>query len=435
MTRPAVGAPGPGYDTDAPGDIDGPYAWGRLAMCLLISMIGGAGLWSVVVVLPAVEADFGVSRADASLPYTFTLIGVAIGTVLMGKLADRVGIVPALCLGGVALGAGYGVTSIAPTIWMFSAGHALLIGMLGGAVTFGPLLADISHWFVRRRGIAVAIAASGNYLAGTVWPPIIDYLIQDVGWRETHQIIGIFCVVTVVPMAMTLRRRSPIGHAPAPAAARGRNGRAPLPGPVLQALLIVAGLACCIAMAMPQVHIVAYCLELGYDSQRGAEMLSLMLATGIVSRLVCGALADRIGALPTLLLSSTLQMLALLLFLPFDGLVPLYVVSALFGLSQGGIVPTYALIVRQFFPASQAGVRVGMVLSATLIGMGVGGWMSGAIFDLTLSYTAAFLNGVAWNVLHIAIAGFLLFMLGRQGGDSAPQATDHDGSGMRLRPA
>lgn len=435
MSRSEMGAAGPGYDSDAPADIDGPYAWARLAMCLLISMIGGAGLWSVVVVLPAVEADFGVSRADASLPYTFTLIGVAIGTVLMGKLADRVGIVPALCLGGVALGVGYWATSQAPTIWIFSAEHALLIGMLGGAVTFGPLLADISHWFLRRRGIAVAIAASGNYLAGTVWPPIIDYLIQEIGWRETHQIIGVFCVVTVVPMALTLRRRSPIGHAPPPPPARGRNGRPPLPSPVLQGLLIVAGLACCIAMAMPQVHIVAYCLELGYDSQRGAEMLSLMLATGIVSRLACGALADRIGALKTLLLSSALQALALLLFLPFDGLVPLYVVSALFGLSQGGIVPTYALIVRQFFPASQAGVRVGVVLSATLVGMGLGGWMSGAIYDLTLSYMAAFLNGIAWNVLHIAIAAFLLFMMGSRGDDTAPDRSEEGGSSMRLRPA
>jgi len=422
MTHPASR----GYDDDAPDDIDGPYAWARLAICLLISTIGGAGLWSVVVVLPAVEAEFEVSRADASLPYTFTLIGVAIGTVLMGRLADRFGIVSALILGGLALGVGYAATSFAPTIWVFSAGHALLIGMLGGAVTFGPLLADISHWFVKRRGIAVAIAASGNYLAGTVWPPIVDYLIEAVGWRETHQIIAIFCVATVVPMALALRRRSPIGHAPAPVLPQRPDGRAPLPMPVLQGLLIVAGLACCIAMAMPQVHIVAYCLELGYESQRGAEMLSLMLATGIVSRLVCGVLADRIGALWTLFLSSSLQALALLLFLPFDGLVPLYIVSALFGLSQGGIVPTYALIVRQFFPATQAGVRVGVVLSATLIGMGLGGWMSGAIFDLTLNYTAAFLNGVAWNVLHVGIAALLLFVLGR----SAAR-----GSGMRLRPA
>ena len=255
------------------------------------------------------------------------------------------------------------------------------------------------------------------------------------GWRETHQIIAIFCVVTVVPMALALRRRSPIGHAPAPVVATGRNGKPPLPSPVLQGLLIVAGLACCIAMAMPQVHIVAYCLELGYDSQRGAEMLSLMLGTGIVSRLVCGALADRIGALWTLLLSSMMQTLALLLFLPFDGLVPLYVVSALFGLSQGGIVPTYTLIVRQFFPAAQAGVRVGVVLSATLVGMGLGGWMSGAIYDLTLSYTAAFVNGIGWNVLHIAIAAFLLFSLGRQGGGRSNEQTDQRGPAMQFRTA
>jgi MFS family permease len=407
MTRP--------YDDDAPGDIDGPYAWARLTMCLLISMIGGVGLWSVVVVLPALEAEFGVSRGDASLPYTFTLIGVAIGTVFMAKVADRLGIVTALILGAIALGIGYVATSFAPSLMLFGVAHALMIGMLGGAVTFGPLIADISHWFVKNRGIALGVAASGNYLAGAVWPPVVDYLIGEVGWRDAQQIIGAFCVVTLIPMALALRRRSPVGHAPAPTPVTRPDGRAPIPSPILQGLLIVAGLACCIAMAMPQVHIVALCIDLGYDSQRGAEMLSLMLITGVISRLAFGALADRIGALWTLLVGSTLQAITLLLFLPFDGLMSLYVVSALFGLSQGGIVPTYALIVRQFFPAAEAGVRVGLVLSATLVGMGLGGWLTGVIYDLTLSYDAAFLHGVAWNLVNMAIAAYLLFSLGRWG--------------------
>jgi predicted MFS family arabinose efflux permease len=290
-----------------------------------------------------------------------------------------------------------------------------MIGMLGGAVTFGPLIADISHWFVKNRGIALGVAASGNYLAGAVWPPVVDYLIGEVGWRDAQQIIGAFCVVTLIPMALALRRRSPVGHAPAPTPVTRPDGRAPIPSPILQGLLIVAGLACCIAMAMPQVHIVALCIDLGYDSQRGAEMLSLMLITGVISRLAFGALADRIGALWTLLVGSTLQAITLLLFLPFDGLMSLYVVSALFGLSQGGIVPTYALIVRQFFPAAEAGVRVGLVLSATLVGMGLGGWLTGVIYDLTLSYDAAFLHGVAWNLVNMAIAAYLLFSLGRWG--------------------
>jgi sugar phosphate permease len=177
-----------------------------------------------------------------------------------------------------------------------------------------------------------------------------------------------------------------------------------------QALLCIAGVACCVAMAMPQVHIVAYCSDLGFGAARGAEMLSLMLACGIVSRLVSGLVCDRIGGLRTLLLGSVLQGLALLLFLPFDGLVSLYLISALFGLFQGGLVPSYAIIVREHFPAAEAGARVGTVIMATLFGMALGGWMSGKVFDLTGSYHAAFLNGIAWNLLNLTIT---LFLLGR----------------------
>jgi MFS family permease len=176
----------------------------------------------------------------------------------------------------------------------------------------------------------------------------------------------------------------------------------------LQALLVIAGLACCVAMAMPQVHIVAYCGDLGYGPARGAQMLSLMLACGVVSRLVSGAICDRIGGLRTLLLGSALQGLSLLLFIPFDSLASLYLISALFGLFQGGIVPSYAIIVREYFPAAEAGQRVGAVIMATMFGMALGGWMSGKIFDLTGNYHAAFANGIAWNLLNLAVALLLL---------------------------
>jgi MFS family permease len=172
--------------------------------------------------------------------------------------------------------------------------------------------------------------------------------------------------------------------------------------------------ACCVAMSMPQVHIVAYCGDLGYGAARGAEMLSLMLACGIVSRLVSGWICDRIGGLRTLVLGSVLQGVALLLFLPFDGLVSLYIISALFGLFQGGIVPSYAIIVREHFEPKEAGARVGTVLMATLFGMALGGWMSGKVFDLTGSYHAAFINGIGWNLLNLAIALFLLHRVRRR---------------------
>jgi len=387
---------------------DSAYAWRRLIASLALSTIGGVGLWSAVVVLPTIQAEFEVDRGGASLPYTATMIAFSVGGLAMGRIADRFGIVVPLLISTVTLGAGYIVASQAQSYWQYVLAQALIIGMLGSSSTFAPLVADVTHWFQRRRGIAIAIVASGNYLAGTVWPPILQYSIAAHGWRETHFVVGLFCMAAMLPLALMLRRRPEIEEDAATVSAR--RTRLPLPAPpaVLQALLVVAGLACCVAMSMPQVHMVAYCGDLGYGAARGAEMLSIMLGMGVVSRLASGLIADRIGGVGTLILGSTMQCLALFLYLPFDGLVSLYVIAAVFGLSQGGIVPSYALIVREYFPAREAGARVSMVLMATVLGMALGGWLSGAIYDWTGSYEAAFLNGIAWNMLNMAIAFWLL---------------------------
>ena len=387
---------------------DSRYAWWRLATSLALSTIAGVGLWSAVVVLPTIQAEFAVDRGGASIPYTATMIAFAIGGVLMGRLADRFGIVVPLVLSTVMLGAGYIAAANAQGYWQFVLAQAVLIGMLGSSTTFGPLVADVSHWFLRRRGTAIAIVASGNYLAGTVWPPILQYGIETVGWRQAYTGIGVFCVVTMLPLVFLLRRRAEIDTGAAPVTRRGTREGMPLSPGKLQALLVVAGIACCVAMSMPQVHIVAYTGDLGYGAARGAEMLSVMLGTGVISRLASGFIADRIGGVGTLILGSTLQCIALFFYLPFDGLTSLYAVSALFGLSQGGIVPSYALIVREYFPAREAGARVSLVLMATVMGMALGGWISGEIYDLTGSYQMAFLNGIAWNLLNMGIAFWLL---------------------------
>src|SRR5437879_3063115 len=287
--------------TSSRGEAESLYACVRLGAALLLMTIGGAAMYGVVVALPALQAEFGVSRADASLPYTLTMVGFGVGGILMGRLADRFGVIVPVVTGALSLGAGF-------------------------------LLCRMSD---------------------------------------------------------TLR---PLGLTPN----------------ALLALLSVAGLACCVAMSMPQVHIVAYCGDLGYGAARGAEMLAVMLGFGIVSRLASGWICDRIGGLRTLLLGSALQGIALVLFLPFDGLASLYIVSALFGLFQGGLVPSYAIIVREYFKPGEAGARLGVVLMATLLGMAAGGWVSGAIFDLTGSYRAAFVNGIAWNLLNMTIAFWLL---------------------------
>jgi MFS family permease len=390
---------------------DSSYAWRRLGASLALSTIGGVGLWAPVVVLPTIEAEFGVDRGGASLPYAAAMIGFSIGGVLMGRLSDRFGIMLPLILGAPLLGLGFVAAAFATSYWQFVLAQALLIGMLGSSATFGPLVADVSLWFRRWRGISVGIVASGNYLAGAIWPSVMENSIAAIGWRSSFMIIGVFCVVTMMPLALLLKERAAVGDHRGAALAPSASDRPPMSAAHLQVLLVVAAIACCVAMSMPQVHLIAYCADLGYGTARGAEMLSIMLGLGVVSRLGSGLIADRIGGLRTLILGSALQCLFLAFYLPFDGLTSLYVVSALFGLAQGGIVPSYALIVRDYFPAREAGARVSLVLMASVVGMAIGGWMSGEIYDLTGSYQAAFLNGIAWNLLNMGIALWLL--LGR----------------------
>ncbi len=395
------------------------YAWFRLVVSIVLSTIGGVGMWSVVVALPAVQAEFGAARAGASLPFTFTMIGFALGGVLAGRIADRFDIVPAIGGAAVLLAAGYVLGGLAGNLWQFALAQGLLIGV-GCSVTFAPLIADVSLWFTRRRGIAVALAACGNYMAGVVWPPVLQHFVATSGWRATYIGVGIFCAIAMVPLTLALRRAAPLQPAPVASVTGFADGTGLNLSPgALTMLLSIAGIGCCVAMSMPQVHIVAYCGDLGYGVARGAEMLSLMLGFGIVSRTASGFIADRVGGLPTLLLGSILQGIALLLYLGFDGLTSLYVISALFGLFQGGIVPSYAIIVRENFPAREAGTRFGIVVMATLFGMALGGWMSGAIFDMTGSYRAAFANGILFNALNLCI---VLLLLARRRGSSLATA-------------
>ncbi len=393
-------------------DLDSSYSWQRLCISILISTVGSVGMWAIILVLPKVQVEFGLDRGGASLAYTATMVGFAFGNLLIGRVVDRWGIVPVLIAASCALAIGFTGSALAQSLLVFSVFHGVFVG-LGSAACFGPLIADVSHWFNKRRGIAVASAACGNYFAGTLWPIILKSPLETIGWRPVFFGIAIACLVIMVPLSLFLRRR-PVEHT----VAGGINAVALKPTnlspQMLQGLLIVAGLGCCLAMSMPQVHIVAYCADLGYGPVAGAQMLSVMLAGGVVSRLGSGLLADRIGGIKTLLLGSVLQCLALFLYIPFDGLASLYIVSLVFGLAQGGIVPCYAIIVREYLPAHEAGKRVGLVVMATVWGMAIGGWMTGWIYDMTGSYQVAFLNGIVWNLMNIAAMVLVLTRTGQR---------------------
>jgi MFS family permease len=378
----------------------------RLALALVIGSIGSVGMWSVVVVLPVVQTEFGATRGAVSLAFTLAMFGFGLGGVAMGKITDRFGIVMSIALSIGVLSLAYIVAGLSSTLWQFILVH-LLIG-LGSSATFGPLMAEASHWFDRYRGLAVTIVASGNYVGGAIWPPIVNWGVQTAGWRTTHIFVGIFCGLAMTVMLTLLRMKMGSAvqrdHVNAPPPRVDLR----LPTNTLTVLLCIASISCCVAMAMPQVHIVAYCGDLGYGPARGAQMLSLMMGFGIISRIGSGYLADRIGGIPTLLIGSVAQGFALLFYLFFDSLSSLYIISAMFGLFQGGIVPSYAIIVRESMPAREAATRVGIVILASVVGMSFGGYISGVIFDATGSYAAAFLNGLGWNAVNVTIMLSLL---------------------------
>ncbi|WP_171228592.1 CynX/NimT family MFS transporter [Ruegeria sp. HKCCA4008] len=386
---------------------DSRYSWLRLLITLAIATVANVGMWAVIVVMPAVEAEFGAGRAEASMPYTLAMIGFALGNMWLGQVVDRLGVTSALIGAAVLSALSYVLATLAPSIMLLSAAH-LLLG-LGTSIGFGPLIADISHWFMKRRGIAVALVASGNYLSGAIWPTMLSGILARDGWQQVYLTLAVLTLVVVIPLSLLLRRRVPVEAHSTAAASAQINARSVGVSPrALQYILGLAGIGCCVAMSMPQVHIVSYCVGLGYGPAVGAEMLSLMLLGGVVSRIISGLLADRLGGVLTLLIGSLLQCIALFLFLPYDGMVSLYAISLLFGLAQGGIVPSYALIVREYMPPQEAGARVGFVMMMTILGMALGGWMSGWIYDLTGSYQLAFVNGILWNGLNIAIVLMLL---------------------------
>ena len=391
--------------------LDSRYSWTRMVITLFVAIIINAGMWEIIAIMPAVQLEFGVDRVGASLPYTLTMIGFGVGNFVIGKAVDRFGVSLSLIGAAVGVAVGLYLATISTSIVMMSFAQ-LLIG-LASAVGFGPLIADISHWFLKRRGIAMAIVASGNYLSGSIWTLVLADTLNTQGWRGVYILLAIVTLVVVIPLALILRRRLPEeAHAQAEAVSLANAKTSGLSPTALACLLGLAGVGCCVAMSMPQVHIVSYCVDLGYGPAVGAEMLSLMLLGGVGSRLISGMLVDKLGGVKTLLIGSVLQCIALFLYLPSDALMSLYVVSLVFGLSQGGIVPSYAVIVREYMPAREAGARIGFVLMATIMGMAIGGWSSGLIYDLSGSYQLAFINGIAWNGLNIAIMVWLL-MRGR----------------------
>lgn len=386
-------------------ETDSWYSWRRAFYAVLIGMITNASLWTSVTLMPSLQSEFALTRTQASYPYIAIMIGYLVGGPTLGRWSDRYGVSKILLVGSILASLGYVVGAMAHNFWLFLLTQ-LFVG-LGAAVGVAPLTADISHWFRKRRGLAVAVVSSAGYLSGAFWTTVIADVLRDGSWRDVHMLIA-GGLLMVVPLSFLVRRRVP-SHVLDEADRRSAENtkQSGLSPATIKWVLAVAGVSCCIAMAIPQIHIVALCQDLGFTVSQGSELLSMMLLGGIVSRLVCGAIIDIVGPVSILLIGSLLQMLALALYIPADGLASLQVVSIVFGLAQGGILPSYPMIVREYLPARSAGAIIGFITASTIFGMAFGGWLSGWIYDQTGSYFVAFLNGIGWNAVNIVLIGLL----------------------------
>ena len=381
----------------------------RLTTALALMTLGCSAMYAGVMVLEPLALELGTGRGNSSLIYGSFMIGFALGGVFMGRLADRMGIMIPALIGSLALPAGFYLAAHASSILEICLAFSLLCGFLGSSFSMAPLIADISHWFNRRRGLAVGIAFSGSYVAGAIWPPILQRMFDAQGWRESFIDLALLTLILMALLSLMLYPRPPTNEQlPTAGSANSNLTKSSISAGTLQSLICLAGFGCCVAMAMPQIHIVPYVMDLGHPAIRGAEMLGLMLGFGVISRVGSGWLSDRIGGLATLLLGSALQLAVLIAFLTGNSLVFLYGISIAFGLSQGGIVPSYTIILRAFFPPKQAGWRISTSFLFTVAGMAFGGWIAGVLYDLTGSYTVSFLNAIGFNILNLWIAASLL---------------------------
>lgn len=387
-----------------------------LVASLLFMIIGTGSVFFLVVALKQISAEFQWPRAVPSIAYSLQYFGAGIGGIFMGYCLDKLGMaIPAL-IGATMIGAGAVMTSYVSSPWHLYFIYGVMMGFFGRSTLFSPLTANIIRWFEHNKSKAVGVVGSGQALAGALWPPVFQHFFDLIGWRETSFWYGVFALATMLPLALILCQRPPPPQGPAPAAPAKPVNRSQSPNtrPVLsplkmQAILSIASIGCCVAMSLPLAHLVSHVSDIGYEPARGAEILSLMLASAAVSSFFgVGYLGGRFGGLKALLVFSCAQALFLLVLVFVDGLASLYIGAALFGLGYGGILPSYPIIVREYLPASEVGRRTAIVILCAGIGMALGAWLGGAVFDWTGSYAMAFLIGVGFNLANIAIISALI---------------------------
>ncbi len=384
--------------------IDSREAWVVAAMALVVASTCFGAPLIVTVAMQPVAADLGGYRSIPSAALSLAMLGTGIGGLTMSWLAERIGYRQVVILGAVMVCAGL-LLSTGGQAWQLYVGHGLLVGLLGNGAVHAPLYVYITRWFEARRGSALALIASGQYIAGAAWPPLFERAIALFGWRQTMAGFGLLVVAVTIPLAAIFLRAAPEQPEakPGSAAAASRGTVLDLRPNAVLALLAAAAFLCCVPMAMPASHLIAFCGDVGLTPAKGAAMLSLLLVCAFLSRQLWGWISDRIGGLMTLLVGSLAQVAAMSGFLLTQDEAGLFAVAAAFGLGFSGLIPAYMLTIRQLFPAHEAAWRIPTVLLTAMAGMAAGSWSAGVIYDHAGHYAPAFAAGIAANLANLSI--------------------------------
>ena len=386
--------------------VDSPYAWRLAFVSAFCIMLGGGAIYLPVVALKEIAAEFGDRRAVPSMAYMLGFFAMGVGGVFMGWLADRTSPRVPLLVAGVSILAG-GWLAASGGEWTLYAGYMIPLGFLGNAATFTPAMNNIQGWFDRRRSTAVSLISVGPALSGFTWPQVYGGLLPVYGWRQSLVIYGVTAGILMFLCAFYIRP-SPVARAKAARVPEDLSGL-PMPSKALMALLSAAAFCCCAAMAVPFVHMVAFCGDLGLNPARGTEAISLILLTAVAATFAMGRLSDRIGPLQVSLLCSAIQVVSLTGYAVVESLSAIYILSVIHGIPYIAIVQGYALILRRLYGSSIAGWRLGVVMLFAMAGMAVGGWIGGAVFDATLSYRPAFQLALAFDMLNFMLLGLIYF--------------------------
>jgi len=401
--------------SDRPPSVEGRGSWAAAGVTLAILTISYGSPLPIVVGLKPIQEALGTDRSVIALAGSLVWVGTGLGGIPMGWLADRIGIRPVIGIGAIMIALGLAISSIGGIIPLYL-GHGLLIGLIGNGAIYAPLLIYVSRWFDRRRGAAIALISSGQYIAGVFWPSVFERGIATYGWQATMLAYAGVVLVGILPMLALLQPvPKPVSAGPAVSAGRDRSVLGLSPN-MVQALLCVAGFCCCIPMAIPGSHLVAFCSDIGISPVGGAAMLSVLLGCAFISRQFWGAMADRIGGLRTVMAGSACQAAAIAAFLITQNEAGLFVIAGVYGLGFSGIIPSYSVAIRDLFPSAEASWRIPTLLFTAMSGMAVGSWLAGRIYDHFGTYAPAFATGVAFNLLNLVLLGFLVTRQPRRSG-------------------